>query len=139
MNVELFLIVLPKIILIQVITYYCLCSVFAAIETGYEMESRLAFYVALLVSATVGLLIYPMLLLAKLSFKMRRISRFSDSHNSIRWVYAEAILETTKLIFTKTSELSEFAKLRFTKHGRAKRQRMLREELWNNEFYCGED
>ena len=136
MNIELFLIVLPRVILTQVIAYYFFCNVFAATETSYDMDSKLAFIVALLLGATVGLIIYPLLFVVKLYFMGRYYG--GDTGNSLRWVYAEAILEITKLIFTKTPALSEFAKLRFTKRGRAKRQRMLREELWNDEFYCGE-
>ena len=45
----------------------------------------------------------------------------------------------SELIFIGASKLSEFAKLRFSKRGRTKlRQMMLREELWNEEFYCGD-
>lgn len=135
MNIELFLLVLPGIILRIVMAYYCFISVMSAYETSYEMDSWLAFFVALLVSATVGLLFYPMIIVGKLSMMIRY---WGESYNSVWWIYQEMISETTQFTFDGASKLSEFAKLRFTKRGRAKRQRMLREELWNNEFYCGE-
>ena len=135
MNIELFLLVLPKIILYNVIAYYCIISMGSAFETSYEMDSLLAFFVALLVSATVGLLFYPMIIVGKLYMMIRY---WGGSYNSVWWIYQELTSETTQFIFDGASKLSEFAKLRFTKRGRAKRERMLREELWNNEFYCGE-
>ncbi len=63
---------------------------------------------------------------------------FNSGGSSVAYVYREAIEETTIFIFDVASKLSDLAKLRFTKKGRAKRQMMLREELWNDEFYCGE-
>lgn len=135
MNIELFLRVLPVIILYLAIVHYCLISIFAAFETAYEMDSWLAFFVALLVSATVGLPVYPLIIAGKLFFKIRYSG---GSSNSVAWIHQELISETTEAIFTSASKLSELAKLRFTKQGRAKKEMMLREELWNNEFYCGE-
>ena len=135
MNIELFLRVLPIVIVNLVIVYYCLISIFSAFYTADEMESWLAFFVALLVSATVGLLFYPLIIVGKLFLKIRY---YRGSYNAVADIYIEMISETTQIIFTSASKLSELAKLRFTKRGRAKRQMMLREELWNEEFYCGE-
>ena len=91
----------------------------SAYETSYEMDSWLAFFVALLVSATVGLLFYPMIIVGKLSMMIRY---WGESYNSVWWIYQEMISETTQFTFDGASKLSEFAKLRFTKRGRAKRQ-----------------
>ena len=135
MNIELFLLVLPGIILRIVMAYYCFISVMSAYETSYEMDSWLAFFVALLLSATVGLLFYLLILVGKTYLRIRY---YRGSFNSVWWIYQEMISETTQFIFDGASKLSEFVKLRFTKQGRAKRQMMLREELWNEEFYCGE-
>ena len=135
MNIELFLRVLPIIMIYLVMVYYCLISVMSATAIAYEMGSWLALFVALLVSATVGPLFYLILITAKLYVICRY---FDGGRSSVAYVYKEAIEETTIFIFDVASKLSEFAKLRFTKRGRAKKERMLREELWNNEFYCGE-
>tara|TARA_B100000212_G_scaffold335341_1_gene307173 strand:+ start:2002 stop:2412 length:411 start_codon:yes stop_codon:yes gene_type:complete len=135
MNIELFLRVLPIVILYLVMVYYCLISIFSASAIAYEMDSWLALFVALLVSATVGPIFYLILIIGKLYMICRY---FNSGGSSVAYVYREAIEETTIFIFDVASKLSDLAKLRFTKKGRAKRQMMLREELWNDEFYCGE-
>ena len=55
-----------------------------------------------------------------------------------RYSYRDTLVELMELIGIGCIKLSVFAKLRFTKQGRAERIRLQRVKLWNEENYCGE-
>ena len=102
------------------------------IVTNYTMVARR--HMSLLGNLQVTLLsliLFPLLVpifILQLLFKRRY--RFGQ--------YRYTVVETMELIGMGCVKLSEFAKLRFTKHGRAERIRLQRVKLWNEENYCGE-
>lgn len=56
----------------------------------------------------------------------------------VGYSYRDTVVGAMELICIGCIKLGEFAKLRFTKQGRAERIRLQRVKLWNEENYCGE-
>lgn len=109
------------------------------IMINYGMVQRK--YMSLLNNLQVTLLslilfpiLVPFFILSRL-FARRRYLRMGYP---VGYSYRDTIVGTMELICIGCIKLGEFAKLRFTKQGRAERIRLQRVKLWNEENYCGE-
>jgi len=123
----------------RILPYYailwcCGLILIVACSIYQERYSWLDFFVALLVSVILTPILIPLLIIGKLFLKING----ERSVYKITWAFEAHVSNITDFILTKAVELGEFAKLNFSKRGRAKKEMLRREKLWNDEFYCGE-
>ena len=115
--------------LIRILPYYailwcCGLILIVACSIYHERYSWLDFFVALLVSV----ILTPILFL--------KINGERDVYK-ITWAFEAHVSNITNFISTKAAELAKCVKLRFSKKEQAKIKRLLREEEWYDEYYCG--
>ncbi len=134
MNIEFTIYMLMRILPYYAILWCCGFTILAAFSIYNERYSWLDFFVALLVGAILSPILIPLLIIAKL-FLIKNRTR---SRNSTFYGFEVHVSNITDFILTKAVELGKFAKLNFSKRGRAKKDMLRREKLWNDEFYCGE-
>ncbi len=124
--------------LIRILPYYailwcCGLILIVACSIYHERYSWLDFFVALLVSVILTPILIPLLIIGKLFLK---INGERDVYK-ITWAFEAHVSNITNFISTKAAELAKCVKLRFSKKEQAKVKRLLREEEWYDEYYCG--
>lgn len=124
--------------LMRFLPYYAIlgcCGVtfLAAFSIYYERYSWLDFFVAFLVGAILSPILIPLLIIGKLFL----IINGERDLNRTFYAFEAHVSNITAFILTKAAELTKFAKLRFSQEERAKVKRLLREQEWDDEYYCG--
>ncbi len=125
-------------LLMRFLPYYailwcCGLTIVAAHSIYQERYSWLDFFVALLVGAILSPILIPLLIIGKLFLRIN-----GESIDwTITWPFEAQVSNITNFILKKADKLAKSVKLRFSEKERAKMKRLLREQEWYDEYYCG--